>query len=216
MNFLILFHQIHRQTLNLHSYQEMICSERLEQLQRKQPMDQIRSLSGDLLVRKAMEAWGITAIGPLQYHRTEYGKPYLPDYSGFHFNVSHSGNWVLCAAASLPVGIDIQQERPVKDALLRYTLSDQELKYVQTLPNEQKQTAFFDFWCLKEAYCKATGQGLLTPMRTVEICVPELKLLRDSRELRLLTPVEEDYHVGICCPGPLPEHIPTHLVTELL
>jgi 4'-phosphopantetheinyl transferase len=41
------------------------------------------------------------------FDKNEYGKPYLRGYSKFNFNISHSGDFVVCAIDELSVGIDI-------------------------------------------------------------------------------------------------------------
>lgn len=212
----ILFHQIRNQSLNLQQYQKLICSSRLEQLQRRQPIDQLRSLAGDLLVLRALKVWGIAQKGPLRYERTENGKPFLPAHSGFHFNVSHSGDWVVCAASSHPIGVDIQQERTIKSTLIRHTLSKQEFSHLQRQPEIVRNSTFFDLWCLKEAYCKATGLGLRIPLRSINILLPQLELCNSDYQMRLLSPVQSGYHTGLCSQFPFPKFIPTIIITELL
>ncbi len=39
------------------------------------------------------------------------GKPRLSGHPSIHFNLSHSGPWVLCAVHGGPVGIDVEEVR---------------------------------------------------------------------------------------------------------
>lgn len=45
----------------------------------------------------------------IRFSTQEYGKPCIPDLPDAHFNISHSGRWVICAFDSQPIGIDIEK-----------------------------------------------------------------------------------------------------------
>lgn len=40
--------------------------------------------------------------------KNKYGEPFLKNDYGFCFNISHAGDWIVCATHSLPVGIAIE------------------------------------------------------------------------------------------------------------
>lgn len=85
-----------------------------------------------------------------------HGKPYIAELPDFHFNLSHSGNYVVCGVSDTEIGVDIQRVRePVKETLTRRVRQDKE------------QGDFFDIWAAKEAYCKCTGEGLLKDFRSL-------------------------------------------------
>jgi 4'-phosphopantetheinyl transferase len=93
-----------------------------------------------------------------------HGKPFLasPD-DGLDFNLSHSGRWLLFAfARGRAVGVDVESmDRAVDwDAVARRFFSAREQAALQSLPAEQRRGAFFRCWTRKEAYLKATGQGV--------------------------------------------------------
>lgn len=97
-----------------------------------------------------------------------YGKPYIAELPDFHFNLSHSGNYVVCGVADTEIGVDIQKVKaPVRDALARRVRQDNE------------QGDFFDIWAAKEAYCKCTGEGLLKDFRSLR-CDFEDMLVEDT------------------------------------
>jgi 4'-phosphopantetheinyl transferase len=101
----------------------------------------------------------------------EYGKPFLPDISGIHFNISHAGNYVTCAVSDSPVGIDVEttDHKGYLEVAGRYFAKD-ELLYVQSFQNESEQRkAFAEIWTMKEAYIKRDGRGLsiLTSFNTL-------------------------------------------------
>ena len=84
-----------------------------------------------------------------------------PECEGVFFNLSHSGDMVLCAICDMPVGCDIEK---VADAPLeiadRY-FSEKERQYIdssQSLPEISRR--FFRIWTMKESYVKMTGEGM--------------------------------------------------------
>jgi 4'-phosphopantetheinyl transferase len=98
------------------------------------------------------------------------GKPMLAESRGdlpLQFNLSHSqGLALLAIARGRPVGIDIEQIRPVVDAeqiVARFFSAPERAEFAQ-LPDGQRLEAFFRGWTRKEAYLKATGAGLSLPL----------------------------------------------------
>lgn len=207
-------YHIHSDSLSLQDYSHLIAPTRLNQVKRFRPDDQLRSLCGDLLVLKALTEHTPTPPTPLQYATTEQGKPFLPDFPDFHFNVSHSGDWVLCAAGDLPLGIDIQQERPVKPALLR-ALSPQEQAFLNTLSVTERQSAFFELWCLKEAYCKATGLGLRIPLHSFTVSLQPTAVSDTRYRVKRISFSAAEYHVGLCVKGLAIPQIELHTVAHI-
>ncbi|MCU0567719.1 MAG: 4'-phosphopantetheinyl transferase superfamily protein, partial [Oculatellaceae cyanobacterium Prado106] len=107
------------------------------------------------------------AVAPemLEFVYGDRGKPTLvnPHPEGtLHFNVSHSQGMALVAIAlNRRVGIDLEYLRPIDaDSLAQRFFSPQEAAIIQTLPAPAKQQLFFRAWTQKEAYLKATGEGL--------------------------------------------------------
>ena len=62
-----------------------------------------------MLIRTAAaKAYGLDPVG-ISFSVQEYGKPYIPALPDMHFNISHSGRWIVCAVDSKPIGIDIEK-----------------------------------------------------------------------------------------------------------
>ncbi len=65
-----------------------------------------------MLIRTvAAKAYGLDPAG-ISFSVQEYGKPYIPALPDMHFNISHSGRWIVCAVDSKPIGIDIEKMKP--------------------------------------------------------------------------------------------------------
>jgi 4'-phosphopantetheinyl transferase len=64
------------------------------------------------------------------------------------------------------VGIDVEKIRPLHEAepIARRFFSTSEVTAIQELPESQKMLGFFNCWTRKEAYLKATGDGLSRPL----------------------------------------------------
>ena len=97
----------------------------------------------------------------IEYVYNYYGKPDFADET-WHFNLSHSGEYVCLVTSECPVGVDIQKMRPLKNYHLaeRY-FSEKELSKLEACTNEaEKVECFYDIWVKKEAYAKYTGEGI--------------------------------------------------------
>ncbi len=93
----------------------------------------------------------------------ENGKPYFPEFPDCHFNLSHSGDWAVCALSDAPVGIDLQEARASSPAARRFTAREQDwLK-------GQPEGGFTALWVKKEAYLKCIGAGLTRPLDSFSV-----------------------------------------------
>jgi 4'-phosphopantetheinyl transferase len=103
------------------------------------------------------------------------GKPFLvssPGEPDLHFNLAHSENLGLLAISRLPgLGVDLEQIRWLDDfdALVERFFSPRESSVFQPLPPEAKPEAFFNLWTRKEAWLKATGEGIGYSLNRVEV-----------------------------------------------
>ena len=90
--------------------------------------------------------------------RTPLGKPYFPGEE-LHFSISHTKNYVFCAVAERPIGIDAEElGRDIRLSLAEKFLSAGEFTQFQNAPD--KARALLTFWVLKEAAGKCSGEGL--------------------------------------------------------
>ena len=88
-------------------------------------------------------------------------KPHLfsKDGNPLHYNLSHSGDWVVLAIATSQVGTDVEltDEAFKFQDILPDNFSKEEAAYIN---QENSTERFFTLWTRKEAVLKATGQGL--------------------------------------------------------
>jgi 4'-phosphopantetheinyl transferase len=104
-----------------------------------------------------------TAPALLRFAYGPHGKPELAPHSSLCFNASHSGHLAVFAVTlGCDLGIDLEQLRPVKNmqqVANRFFCSEEAAEFI-SLPDSERQRAFFLCWTRKEAYIKATGEGL--------------------------------------------------------
>ena len=107
-------------------------------------------------------------IQPLQvqFNYQHRGKPVLADAfadNGLAFNLSHSQGLGLCAVnCSRQIGVDLEYIRPMSDleTLAKRFFLPREYEMLRSLSPSEQQEVFFRYWTCKEAYLKATGDGL--------------------------------------------------------
>ena len=126
--------------------------------------DRKRGLIGVLLSKYAIsKAFGIPE-DEILFEKNKYGKPHVVGRSGVHYNISHSGEYVVCAVGESPVGIDVQE---IKDGSLDIAdrfFSGEEKAELATKEGDARRKLFYDIWSLKEAYIKCIGMGLSKPL----------------------------------------------------
>jgi 4'-phosphopantetheinyl transferase len=95
------------------------------------------------------------------------------------FNLSHSAGWAMFALAwDRKVGIDLESAARLTrnvdglTALATRVLSTRELAIWRALPDAAaREAAFLRAWTRKEAYAKATGQGLFDKLTCIDVAL---------------------------------------------
>jgi 4'-phosphopantetheinyl transferase len=141
--------------------------------------DRLRFQIGRAATRRILGAYLGLAPESIGIVLSQFGKPELdaatvPAARRVHFNLSHSGNWIVAAfARSFPVGIDVEQIRAerVTEHLIGHIMGERERRMLQALPGEQHVAAFFNCWTSKEALLKGLGLGLSERLRAIEVSI---------------------------------------------
>ncbi|MBR5223489.1 MAG: 4'-phosphopantetheinyl transferase superfamily protein [Clostridia bacterium] len=131
--------------------------------------DKKRTVVGEMLCRKAIfDSCGID-VEKIRFDLGEHYKPYARDLN-IEFNISHSGDMVVCAVDKTPIGIDIEEIRPIDLSIAKRICTDLELQYIFGFTPNNKDfkltedteilVRFFEIWTAKEAYAKFIGKGL--------------------------------------------------------
>lgn len=171
--------------------------------------DRIRSLVGELLVRKVISALSNTPNNEIEFIRNEYGKPLLINPSPtIEFNISHAGEWVVLAIDNKHVGIDIEQISSIDLGIAQRYFAQEEFEYIEnTGSQELKIEQFYKIWTLKESYIKAAGKGLSISLESFSTIVnKELAVsVRIEGELWYFKTFRHDtsYFLSVCSLSPI-------------
>ncbi|MDO4647668.1 MAG: 4'-phosphopantetheinyl transferase superfamily protein [Eubacteriales bacterium] len=152
----------------------------------------LEHMIGEELLRVGVkEEWGAT-LAHEPRSKGEFGKPFFSLRPKNHYNISHSGKYVVCALGNQELGIDIQEHKNVNlPKLSERVLGKEEAEKLLKKPDALK--LFFDQWALREAYIKWTGEGLSKDLRKIPMDQGSHKLLE----------IEEGYSCGIWSQDPL-------------
>lgn len=141
----------------------------------------------------------------IQLKYNEYGKPELADVKNLHFNISHSGQWIVAAIDSSPVGIDIEHVANIDISLFKNHFSSEEYSSLieKTIP--EQVPFFYELWTLKESYIKQTGAGLSLPLDSFTVQISGDKnvglTLSDKRQAHLYFKqyeIDSYYKMAVC------------------
>jgi 4'-phosphopantetheinyl transferase len=128
--------------------------------------DQQASLLGKLLLREALVANGAAADCLEQLQLDSYGRPHLGDKGDF--NISHSGEFVLCARTSAgKVGVDVERVRALDISEFQRYFSPE--NWLEIIGEENPLRSFFDHWTMRESVIKADGRGLSIPLANLVV-----------------------------------------------
>lgn len=146
-------------------FSSYVTPEKQERLKRYRSVEDVkRSLYGDILIRWITTIQFSITNDDVVFEFSEFDKPMLRDYANFHFNISHAGDWVVCATSNKEVGIDIELIKPVDFQMVKRICTREEQSLFNKLSDNEKGDFFYSIWTQKESYLKCLGQGLNFPL----------------------------------------------------
>lgn len=197
---------------------------------------QVRSVLAELLLRYALrDEYGLTELPRIETGKK--GKPFFPDRPDLQFSLSHCETAVACALDCSPLGVDVQELRPLRRAVrplaaaknlplegkvspvrtletdevvprsretppLYRILSEPERAWVEAGESQDEQDRrFIAVWTCKEAWGKATGEGVLYDLKST--CFLPDKETWKQNEAFFQHVSHEEYELTLCSQGPL-------------
>lgn len=161
--------------VRLQLWETLTTDERSRALRYRQEPLQHAWIVGRGVVRSLLSRYLECLPAAIQFAYTDRGKPILaqPPHPALAFNVTHSHQMLLCAIAwHCEIGIDVEHQRAIAqltDIVERY-FSPAEQATILAAPSQHRSAEFFRLWTLKEAICKATGQGIQGLAETTLTC----------------------------------------------
>src|SRR5215831_1823103 len=136
--------------------------------------DRMRFVLGRIVARSVLGHCLQQPAADVRLTLDHSGKPVVasPSETPIHFNISHSGDYVLFALArDRRVGVDVEQIRETKDLneIAAQFFSKIEYSRLLTVPERLRTESFYRCWTMKEAYLKADGNGFRLPMDSFDV-----------------------------------------------
>lgn len=161
----------------------------------------LQSLAAGVLLNRALEDAGLD-VSKIQFEQNEYGKPYIKD-NDIYFNLSHSGDYAICAISSSEVGCDIEKIGQVEDKIAKKFFCEEEYQDIISKNNEEeRRDLFYRYWTLKESFIKAIGFGLKLHLNSFQIVLGKKKYVKHSANNKDYTLYEFDnldgYKYAVC------------------
>jgi len=167
------------------------------------PDDAQRSLIGELLVRYMInEKYGMDPAN-IKIKYSDKGKPFLINREDIHFNISHSGKWVVAAISPTPVGIDVEKIKTAKIKIAKRFFTDEEYNDLMEKSVTDQPGYFFELWTCKESYLKALGKGLTKSLRSFSIRNVDSKMnvisKKDPENVNFKQyDIDKNYKLAVC------------------
>ena len=143
-----------------------------------------------------------------RFVRGANGKPKIAADCSNHplcFNISHANGLVACAVSgSLDVGVDVEtSDRTTELDIADTYFAPEETAIVRSAPPDQRHFLFFRIWTLKEAFIKATGEGLSRPLNSFAFMLDPIRVVfYPDREGEARDDSSRYWQFAQCCPAP--------------
>lgn len=150
------------------------------------------------------------------YQYGKYGKPRLGDmvmnvvkeenrrdegHILCHFNLSHSGDYVVAAVSDELVGIDVERVRHGNLSVAERFFCQREYEDILAAGDTfARRVRFTGYWTMKEAYIKRNGEGLSMPLNC--FCIlrgkNDISQVEGENVYFVTYKLSEEYYVSIC------------------
>lgn len=152
--------------------------------------DRRRFISAHGFARRLLGSYlGLTPEA-IRYEHAPHGKPHLQTTlratePPLRFNLSSSDDTALLAVAwDREIGVDVEKIRAERDCMgiAERFFSPWEVAALRRLPDRRRVPAFYRCWTRKEAYVKATGDGMFLPLDSFAVPVdpPHMQPVREE------------------------------------
>lgn len=155
-----------------------------------------RSLGAGILLQKVLPCYGAS------HEKIYRGADGKPEVDGVCFNLSHSGNIVVCVVGDSKVGCDVEKIVKAPEKVAERFFHRNEVEYLKACGAEKRDETFFRLWTMKESYIKMTGEGMRRPLDSFEFLLEDEKVsVRQNNEILPCYIMEYEipgYKVSVC------------------
>lgn len=152
---------------------EILPGERAERIEKiRLEKSKFQSVAAGLLLEYALSEHGMQGKN-LTFLKNADGKPHIAEYPDFHYNLSHSKEYVVLVTDDCPVGVDIEELRTGYQKLVTRFFSMEE---AEMLKEHWSDNVFTKLWTRKESYLKASGFGMRMPLDGFSILEEQVRV----------------------------------------
>jgi len=143
--------------------------------------DQRKFLVRRYYVRRILSCFSTKSPEMLHFSRNGNGKPEL---NNIQFNVSQGKKYSIVVVHSNPIGVDIEYIDPsfAFEPILKTCFNVDEQHYVS---KAEARIRFYSLWTRKEALLKATGEGLIDDLSSINSL--HNQIFRNGQTFRITT-----------------------------
>jgi 4'-phosphopantetheinyl transferase len=150
--------------------------------------DQHTYIAAHWLIRQALAS--VDGLPPADWRFVveKQGKPVIDpalDRPDLRFNLSHTRGFVACAVSfGTPLGIDVERlsHAAAESDIAERFFSPSELSILRGMAPDQQPDTFLRFWTLKEAFIKATGEGLNRDLESFSFSLDPVSISFDPED----------------------------------
>lgn len=167
--------------------------------------DKVRSIISELLLKYALKKYFNVNLEDCEICFNVYGKPYIYYGANLKFNLSHSGDIVICSISNHNMGVDVEENTSLSLDTVINCLHKEEKVQLNNFALKDRIKLFYDFWVLKESYLKYLGIGLNYPVEKIgfEIKNEKVSLIsgldNEHNPFFSLLNISDCYSAAICC-----------------
>lgn len=147
--------------------------------------DKKRCVAGGLFIKKFLSGAKISV--------NDFGKPTADN--DLHFNISHSGDYVLFALSDREIGCDIEKARDINpEKLGKIVFCDNEMTAIKN--SADKLQCFFDLWTRKESLLKCIGKGFHQSSKSVDVSREFCQIAENTYHFKMWH--KDSYTASVC------------------
>lgn len=159
------------------NYMDLLSDEEKSHHQRlRRQQDKLLYLTAKALTRIVLSEY-YPEITPKQwlFEIGPHGKPRIKNtmIRPLHFNLSHTHSLIgLALQYDHSVGIDVENHNRTNnlESVAKQVFTKAEQDYLNSPESTNFRDRFFKLWTLKEAFVKATGEGITAGLKSFEFC----------------------------------------------
>jgi 4'-phosphopantetheinyl transferase len=160
--------------VDLPAHIEILDQQERERMQRFHfAPDRVRYAVAHANLRRILGTYLNQPAERVRFYANRFGKPELTDndpLSPLNFSLTHSRTIaVLAVANGRPVGVDVEDVRPIEPAAADTHFSAKECSHLSRLQGDAWLSGFYRCWTRKEAILKAEGVGLLRALDSFDV-----------------------------------------------